>query len=182
MSVVVQRFGPEDPRWMSELSDVVHDVYHLPGFGDAIARHEGGHAELWVASEVGTAKKLVMPLVVRTVDPAVPGDANTPLGVDGSSPYNYGGPLISASARNDGVNRLWTSLLDELRKHAFITLFLRTNPYLPFPFERIVEHPVLVSHGRTVSVPLEASTDELWRGVRKTTKPKVNGFHRDGFP
>ncbi len=181
MTIDVRRITADDAAWLAALQGTRHDVYHLPCYADAIAKHERGHAQLWIASDATTSSKVILPLIVQPVSL----DAATHEGgtdhVDASSPYNYGSPLVSTAAERRHVQELWRELERQLHNAGFVSLFLRMNPYLPFPTEQTFSPHEVVHHGRTVAVDLNASVDELWRRIRKRTKPKVNGLHREGF-
>src|SRR2546421_9843110 len=110
---------PESPRWNEILGGVPHDVYHLPAYASASARHEGGEPYAFVAEEDGC--RLLLPLIVRSIDPLIVGQGS-PLR-DATSPYGYPGPVLACAEQSKAcgfLDRAMEALRSELQQRHII--------------------------------------------------------------
>ena len=82
--------APDSPLWNRFLSNVSHDFYHLPEYVNLSARQEGGEPCAFVVEQSDC--RLMIPLLIRPIDPAIVGGPN--ILYDAISPYGYPCPLL----------------------------------------------------------------------------------------
>lgn len=118
------------------MADRHPDVYFRPSYGRAECL-ERSEYQLSVVRHDGAFQ---VPLVVRTFDDDTK---------DATSPYGYAGVYADPHLGERETAAAWDSLLDELRGHGIVTVFLRHSPLVPqaemnFPHSRVVkDHPTV---------------------------------------
>jgi Acetyltransferase (GNAT) domain len=168
----VELLTPDNPRWPEILRSVPHDVYHLPGYVSASARHEGGEPYAFVAEEGGC--RLLLPLVVRSIDPHIAGQRA--LLYDATSPYGYPGPLLACEAPSERcgfLDRAVDALRGDLQRRRIITCFVRLHPLFNVPLEPLLRIGPVVPHGHTVSIDLTLSDEAIWVQTRKSHRQEL---------
>jgi Uncharacterized protein involved in methicillin resistance len=157
-----------DPRWVSVLRHAPHDFYHLPGYADICAAHEGGEPHALIVDHGGAT--MLLPLLIRPIRGS---------GYDAASPYGYPGPLVIGTDDPAFAEDALQAGVEMLRSIGVVSLFVRCHPLLdPSPPRR---PGVLVDHGDTVVVDLTRSDDELWRQMRKNHRRDITRATRHGF-
>jgi hypothetical protein len=180
-TVRVSILQPSDSRWTSALSQVDHDVYHLPEYVAFSARHEGGDP-IAVFAE-GDAGWLLIPLVIRRIPPELVNGA-LPL-VDATSPYGYPSPLVASLDPAEGRTGEWLERslragIAALAQLGVISVFVRLHPLLPVPLGAFARLGTLVHHGDTVSVDLSLDDEELWTQTRTKHRQHIAAARRRG--
>jgi hypothetical protein len=155
-------------RWFSMLDRVAHDVYHLPGYVEASAVHEGGRPCALYVEDGGSA--MLLPLILRTLSGGM---------LDATSPYGYPGPLVAGTKDPAFIARALDRGKATLASHGVVSLFVRLHPILN-------QHPPtgvgkVVRHGDTVSIDLSRSAGELWSQTRRDHRRDIRDAMDAGF-
>jgi len=164
-----QLLGFDDIRWASFLREAPHDFYHLPSYAALSAAHEGGEARaLYLADG---PRRMLLPLIVRTI----PGSDRA----DATSPYGYPGPLVSGTDDPGFLSEALVAGTATLREAGIVSVFVRLHPLLnPEPPEG-VGHFVL--HGETVSVDLAVPSATRWAQMRQNHRRDITKALRTGL-
>lgn len=172
---------PQDPRWPDWLSEMRHDIYHLPPYVRfAARRQEVGEPVAFVANE--TAHRLLVPLIVLPIAPQLAGD--TGLLFDAASPRGYPGPLLRLAHGGDGhdfMERAIRAFRGALRERHIVTAFIRLHPLLALPMATLERAGQVVDHGCSVSIDLSLPPDELWRQTRDNHRRDIHQARRRGY-
>jgi Acetyltransferase (GNAT) domain len=163
-----------DPRWMSALSNLEHDVYDLPEYVEVCGRYEGAKPVAYYATD-GTQLCLI-PLLFRPL-PAhlgVPDDWK-----DAISPYGYSSALFRGDLE-------WTfgairAFVETCRDNHVVSVFIRLNPLIPLAAETRTIIGDRVTHGSTVAVDLSLSEEELRRQTRESHRRSIARLLRNDF-
>jgi hypothetical protein len=167
---------PGDPLWTLLLTEVMSDIYYLPGYVALCARGQGGQPALFAARE--GARLWLLPLILRRIPARLAGSRAL---YDAETPYGYSGPLVRDEADGDWSGRATAALLELLRGHGVVSLFARLHPLRAPALAPLAETGTLVSHGETVAIDLTLPEDELWRQMRPRFRSAINHLERDGF-
>jgi hypothetical protein len=158
--------APDDPRWGAFLAHVEHDFYHVPGYVQLTADHEGGRAIALLVSD--DTRAMLLPLILRPIAGS---------SVDAVSPYGYPCPLVRGGDR-DFLQAAMQAAIDCLHEEHAVSLFVRFHPMLGLtPPEGI---GTVVLHGQTVSVDLSLQEDVLWTQIRETFRRDIKKSNRLG--
>jgi hypothetical protein len=152
----IDLLAPTDPRWAAFVERTPHDFHHLPAFVELSSRTtEPGLPLAVLVSEADDA--MLLPAVRRDV-PGAPGI------YDAVSPYGYPTPLLAGptAATPAFVSRACRELAGALRAERYVTLFVRMHPVLD-PDLAGFDSGLLVTHGETVLIDLDASEEEQWQ-------------------
>jgi hypothetical protein len=156
---------PGSRAWAAALDAFAYDVYHLPGYTQLAAQHEGGRAVAFLARDGEGA--LLVPLLLKEA-PGTPEMGGVSL-YDAASPYGYSGVLLNEPGAADdrfmksALAHLWA----ELACQNAVTLFLRLHPFLEIPLGFLTDRGRVVEHGLTVGIPLEGDVEEILAQFRK---------------
>lgn len=163
--------SPEDSRWSIALQHLAHDVYHLPGYVEVAAGHEGGRPVAFLAEE-GESRFLV-PLLVRDVPVGLADGSHCE---DATGPYGYATPLLTPGVETGPFVEAFVESASGL---GLVTAFWRLHPLLPLE----LSHPrlELVEHGETVYVDLSLSPQDQWAEVRPRLRSQIRKLGREGF-
>jgi hypothetical protein len=161
--------GPDDREWVEALSQLRHDVYHLPEYARIDARLTGSSPLAFWYTDRGHV--WLLPLVLRPIP-------DSPL-CDVASPYGYPGP-VSDTTDPEFWSRAARAMTELLRKEGIVTAFVRLHPLLPAPIAALDSAGTVVHHGQTVSMDLTLATDDMWRQTRRTHRKHINQSHRAG--
>ncbi|HEX9821815.1 MAG TPA: GNAT family N-acetyltransferase [Methylomirabilota bacterium] len=165
-----------DPRWQRLLARARHDVYHLPGYIEHAARHEGGTPAA-LHAEAGE-HALLVPVLVRPLPRELGAPADW---VDAATPYGYPGPLVTPGADESTLAALVGALAPLCRAHSIVTVFARLHPILTFPRRVLADTGALVHHGETVAIDLGPPTAALDRQLRKNHRQVVRRLREAGY-
>lgn len=171
----VDLLGASAPEWAAFLSDVEHDVYHLPGYVELSAAleepREQPEARAMIAREGERA--MLLPIVLRDV----PGRDGIR---DAVSPYGYPGPLFQGDIDTAFVADASAAIIARLREEGVISLFVRTHPLLNRDLGGLASAGTIVEHGETVSIDLTASTEAIWSATQSGHRNEINRAIRAG--
>jgi hypothetical protein len=162
-------------QWADFLEHTEHDFYHLPSYVEFCAANDGGTACAAHVDDHG--RSLLLPLILRPVPPF----RRQRHSRDATSPYGYPGPLVRCepAAQVDGfLSAAVAAIVERLRHDEIVSLFVRSHPLLSPPLE--VDCATVVTHGRTVSVDLTRTSDELWRQTAKGHRTEIAKAEREG--
>jgi len=156
-----------DAAWAEALARLRHDVYHLPQYVQLDARMAGGTAAAFRYDEAGHV--LLIPLIVRPVPDSDLRDA--------VSPYGYPGP-VSDHPDPAFWSRAGRAMSDLLAEQGIVSAFIRLHPLLPAPAAALAETGTIVHHGKTVSIDLSLSTEQMWHQTHRTHRNQINKARR----
>jgi len=165
-----------DPRWGEFLASVRHDFYHLPGYVELCARHEGGEGVAFRATEGGAT--LLVPMVLRPLPGALDPD---PGWRDAVAPYGYPCPLVGGAPGAETLGAMLQAFREVGAAAGIISAFLRLHPLLPLPEAPLRAFGDLVEHGATVYLDLGLGRAELDRQTRVNHLAGVRRLEREGF-
>ncbi len=160
---------PEDPRWLTALDRLDHDVYHLPSYVRLEAQRMAGEPIALLAEASGELS--LLPLVLR---PA-PGGR-----FDATSPYGYPAPL-GTIVEGPIAQAMLDAQLEWLRERGVIAAFVRGHPLLRSPRESLAGQGKLVEQGETVWIDLTSDPQAQWAGYRATHRNLIRRLRREGF-
>jgi len=168
-SMTLQFFTPDDAEWSKFLGSVPHDFYHLPTYADLMAPFDGGQAEAVLVRD--QERYFFLPYVIRPLSQiGWLGDEGAKL-FDIVSPYGYPGPLL---AGDDTFQRKvigdWHRVMHE---RGCVSGFMRMHPLLNAASDAFVSCGELIERGRTVSIDLTDSAEELWRQTRENHRRDI---------
>lgn len=169
---------PTDARWQDTLRSARHDFYHLPSYVELAGGVEGGTPRAYYA-EVGTGR-LLIPLLIRSLDDVL-GAAKGAR--DATSPYGYGGPVVTHPMSDSEFERAMEAFLDDGAQFGLVTSFLRTHPLLrQFARTWVDQRRVqVVTHGPTVSIDLRLEVDVLDRHIKAEYRRNIAKLRTAGF-
>lgn len=147
------------------------DFYHEAWY-HALAEERGeGRAELVVATHRGAT--MVLPLLVRTIDPERTGGIASL--EDATSSYGYPGPVgpVGDVEAKTAVE-LDAAIREYLRARGIVSVFSRLHPLLP-SFAHAADRTEIVTAGATTSIDLAPAEAKQWSNVRSGHR---NGIHR----
>lgn len=156
-----------------------YDFYHLPAYHALAERRGEGSARLFVYREGDVT--IALPLMLRPLnqEPWMPADQRDAM--DATSVYGYAGPLASHEQPGAAVlDRFRAALQGTLRNMGVATVFSRLHPLLP-------QAPILVglgecsAVGRTVSIDVTRSDDEILAGMHRSHRQDVQLLTRQGY-
>lgn len=163
------------PAWGAFLSDIDHDIYHLPGYVALSAAREAPQerpeARAVIARDGDRA--MLLPLIIRDVEEA--GGSR-----DAVSPYGYPGPLFRGDPDAAFIADACAAIVVRLRDERVVSLFVRTHPLLNRDVDGLASAGTIVEHGETVSIDLTASTEALWNATRSGHRNEINRAIRSG--
>lgn len=173
--------APSDPQWKAVLGEFVHDFYHLPGYAAICAAPAQGEAIAFHVEDRGN--HLFVPMIARPLPDF--GDQGLRGWRDASSPYGYPGPLIALeagapSAATAFAARAIRALLERMHEMKILTAFVRFHPLLETPLEPFAATGALILHGRTVSIDLRQSADQIWQGMRRNHRNQITELRQAG--
>jgi hypothetical protein len=153
---------PTSGLWTQALGRVAHDTYHLPEYVHMDASYAGGAAKAFLYSE--DTRTFLLPLILRPV----PGTGR----YDAVSPYGYPGPISNADDAG-----FWTRACQALRsilsRTGVVACFVRIHPILQPPVGELQRVGVVVMHGRTVSIDLRLSEEQMWGQIRENHRRQI---------
>jgi len=161
----------DDSAWPRILSQLPHDVYHLPGYARVCATHEPWPVRLAVAS--GHGHTAVLPFMTR----ALPMGAS---GCDITVPYGYPGPVCSTDEPLI-VEALLGELFDGFLEMGAVSAFIRCHPFLGVSLEALRARGEVVVHGDQVFLDLATAPHVIETSFRPGHRQNIAALKRDGF-
>lgn len=167
----------QDELWVSLLSEVKYDLYHLPEFTSLEAELLHGIALAWY-HEKGSNKVLI-PLVKRKI-------ANQPV-YDLQSPYGYPGMISSEALNTNEARKIFSCFHQEAKQEGYVSSFIRLNPLnnsWHFNTNRTNDDtPVFRQwfHGGTISVDLTGKPSSIRAAFSLNHKRNIKRLVSLGF-
>jgi hypothetical protein len=167
---------PSDRRWRDLLTRVPHDVYHLPEYTVLAAQAECGKPVAFYAENAGDF--CFIPLLIRDL----PEELGAPREwCDAISPYGYPSPLTTAAHDAITLSRFMKAFQEFGAELNLVTAFVRLHPLLALAEEGLGAAGRLELQGRGVTLDLQRSAEEVWRGVRGNHRTGIRKLERSGF-
>ncbi|HEY4308523.1 MAG TPA: GNAT family N-acetyltransferase [Pirellulales bacterium] len=168
---------PDSEEWGQFLKTVPHDFYHLPGYARMTAPFDGGQPE---AALVRSAENyFFLPYIVRPLSyiPWLGNEGSTLFDI--VSPYGYPGPLFSGDeAFHRAAIGEWHRLMQQ---RGCVSGFIRLHPLLNVGSDIPASGGQIVERGRTVSVDLRLSLEEMWGQTRADHRRNISKSRRSGM-
>lgn len=159
---------PDHPAWRDFLDHTDHDFYHLPGYTDLSARHEGGRPRALFVED--GQRTMLLPLIARDI----PGGDS-----DVTSAYGHPGPLTSPDGSGSFLEDALASGSEHLASEGHVSMFIRLHPLLN---ATPPSGPGLViRHGDTVSIDLSKPEDVLWSETRRNHRQQIRQAIEAGY-
>jgi hypothetical protein len=159
--------------WTSILERCRHDFHQLPGYAELEARRLGGvGTAIVIDTPEGAA---LLPLVLRPL-PAVLGVE----GIDARSPEAFPAPVFTNHDPAFMAAAI-DAFVHAMRERGVVSAFIRLHPLLEAPLEACAAHGVLVEHGPTVWIDLEADEATQWADYRALHRRWIRRAQRDGL-
>lgn len=169
---------PRDEAWDAFLAEVPHDFYHKSSYARLSSEFDGGEAEAVLLTD--GLRYFFLPYVVRTLSSIAWLGAGASGLFDITSPYGYPGPLCSAGD-NNFASAAAAEWFNALRTRGAVSGFLRLHPLLPAPLEELAKCGSVVERGRTVSIDLSLSAEEMWGQTRADHRRNISKSKRSGL-
>jgi Acetyltransferase (GNAT) domain len=177
----IEILQPQDLRWRETLSQLRHDVYHLPDYVEIEARRNNAQAEAIAITQEENI--FFVPYLLRNCEDAVGLLGSTDKCFDVLSPYGYPGFLWheAASGFSDFVPRAIQGLQDTLKSRGVCSAFFRLHPILSDRQSDAFDASSFIDNGETVSIDLTLTEGELWAHTRKGHQSTINKCKRLGL-
>jgi hypothetical protein len=169
---------PRDDAWEKFLAEVPHDFYHLSSYARFSSKYDGGEAEAVLVTD--GPRYFFLPYVVRPLSsiPWLSGSERHRFDV--TSSYGYPGPLCSPGEESF-LSAAVAQWCDLLRERGAVSGFIRMHPLFPSPIEELATQGGIVQRGRTVSIDLTLSIEELWRQTRENHRRNIVTMRKRGL-
>ncbi len=170
-----------DVLWLETLSDISHDIYHLPEYLYLEAVRNSAQAEAILITDGD--KIFFLPYLLRECNDLFDENIDTTKFYDVVSPYGYPGILLSESALNDGefIKLAFDRLISTFRDLGFYSAFIRLHPILNDGIRQILSNDICKTNGETISINLTLSEAEIWQQTRQTHRNQINKSKRSGM-
>jgi len=167
-------------KWLQELNKIEGtrpDLHYRPEYCGLFG--DWGEARLFVYRE-GTSV-LAYPFIIRKVNeiPCLTGRLKQAI-YDITSPYGYGGPLVSPGVDDSFIRGFYQSFTEYCEKNKIIAEFIRFHPLLGN--QRLVSNLMKVERASSVVfVDLTLSEEDIWRGYERNNRKNINKAIREGL-
>ncbi len=166
----------EDTRWTRALEFCDHDVYHLPEYVDVAGKQEGCQPTAFYAED--REGLILIPLLVRRL----PDRLDAPNSWrDATSPYGYGGPIVSRGCPDSKVAQFLASFVALCQHEDIISAFIRTHPLIPFPSNSVGAYGKVENEGETVTVDIRLNESLIRAEMEHGHKQRIKKLERVGF-
>lgn len=168
---------PDRAEWDHFLDGVAHDFYHRAAYARLMAPYDGGQPEAVLVRDGDSY--FFLPYIVRPLSyiPWLGTEGNTLFDI--VSPYGYPGPLFS------GDDTFHRKAIDEwqrlMRQRGCVSGFVRLHPLLNTAADVPSACGQLVERGRTVSIDLRLSLEEMWSQTRADHRRNISKSRRIGM-
>ena len=169
----------DDTLWSATLSQLTHDVYHLPDYVALDAQRTKTLPQAFLLQE--NNKIFFAPYLLRSCSDII--DCLSSEVYDVISPYGYPGILMSdAAVENpefpDFALQQFCHTLKELN---VCSAFLRQHPILSNRFAKVFQSYPLSENGKTVSIDLTLDENQIWAKTRRGHQSTINKCMRLGL-
>ncbi|MDJ0675329.1 MAG: peptidoglycan bridge formation glycyltransferase FemA/FemB family protein [Calothrix sp. MO_167.B42] len=178
----IQVLNVSDDIWLEILEKVRHDIYQLPDYFALEAARNRSRVEAILLKDED--KIMFVPYLLRScqdigIDDSIPTDF-----LDVVSPYGYPGILLNESAINTpGFLDIAISELREIfQEKGVCSAFFRLHPIINDNIEqKFTKHNILTFNGKTVSINLQLSDEEIWKQTKRDRRKKINHCQQMGL-
>jgi hypothetical protein len=176
--VEVQFLTPGDSEWGDCLRDAPHDFYHFAAYCQLSAKMDGGQAEASVVRD-HDGRMFFLPYVVRPLRGINwLGEGASGL-FDMVSPYGYPGPLVVGD--EDFLRRAIHAWCGAMHERGCVSGFVRMHPMLNVMNDAFRAGGEVVERGRTVSIDLTLTAEELWSQFRENHRRDIHKKKKQGL-
>ena len=168
-----------EPLWSEILSQIPHDVYHLPEYVSLDAQRTQTIPKAFLCQDKD--KIFFAPYLLRSCS-----DIRHSLEMevyDVMSPYGYPGILMNEAALN--CPNFPTTALEKfcqaLQQRGVCSAFLRLHPILGEKLAHVFKPGSLQENGQTVSIDLTLDENKIWAKTRKGHQSTINKCMRLGL-
>jgi lipid II:glycine glycyltransferase (peptidoglycan interpeptide bridge formation enzyme) len=174
--MIADFISPADIKWSKILHKMPHDFYHLPEYISFAAKHEGGEPVAFVAEDAESA--ILMPLLIRKIPNYFGISAEL---YDAITPYGYPSPLLLPPDNPSVFDLFWAAFQKIAKSKNLVSAFFRLHPLMKLPMPSLSRKGLLVNHGKTVTIDLRLSGEELRRQTRENHRRNIRKLHCEGF-
>ncbi len=169
----------ESTLWSAMLSQLPHDVYHLPDYVVLDAQRTQTFPEAFLLQE--DDKIFFAPYLLRSCVDIT--DSLATEVYDVISPYGYSGILMSKAALKNPEfpDFALQQFLRTLQERNVCSAFLRLHPILSEKFTKVFQSFPLSENGETVSIDLTLDEDKIWAQTRRGHQSTINKCMRLGL-
>jgi hypothetical protein len=177
----IQIIDLADPLWRETLTQLNHDVYHLPEYVYLEAQRTQSIPEAILITE--GEKIFYLPYLLRCCDHLFSSELLITEVFDVVSPYGYPGFLINALAAQtpEFLNLALQNLKYVFSTKNVCSVFLRLHPILNHYIQELLPSQDYQIQGETVSIDLTLSETEIWHQTRPEHRTHINRCKRAGF-
>lgn len=165
--------------WLETLSQLPHDVYHLPDYVALDAKRTETLPEAFLLQDED--KIFFAPYLLRSCADII--DSSQTEVYDIISPYGYPGILMSEAAINNPEfpDVALQQFRQTLQSRGVCSAFLRLHPILGEKFAKVFQSDPLMENGKTVSIDLTLDEDKIWAKTRRGHQSTINKCIRLGL-
>jgi Acetyltransferase (GNAT) domain len=167
--------------WLETLSEIRHDVYHLPQYFSLEASRTKTIPEACLIRE--EEKVFFAPYLLRKCNESISDKIQIADVFDVVSPYGYPGILVNEAAISnpDFLEKAIIYLKKKLQEKGICSAFFRLHPIINENITAYLSEDIFTPNGQTVSIDLTLSESELWAHTRKGHQSTINKCKRLGF-
>ena len=175
----IEIIKPSDSAWTEILSQLEHDIYHLPEYLLIEAQRTKSIPEGLLFTE--GEKKFFVPYLLRQCSEQAASLTNEKI-FDVVSPYGYPGILISEAAHDSAfIATALSELTRTLSEKGVCSAFFRLHTILNPDLLNLLPESALTRQGETVSVDLRLSEAEMWHDTNSRIRNRINHLKRSGM-
>lgn len=169
----------DHPAWSKTLSQLPHDVYHLPEYVALDAKRTKTIPEAFLIEDED--KIFFAPYLLRSCADVTEGTHSEVFDI--ISPYGYPGILMSEAAigKQDFPNFALQKFCQTLQERGVCSAFLRLHPILGEKFTKVFQSHPLIENGKTVSIDLTLDEGTIWAKTRRGHQSTINKCIRSGL-
>jgi hypothetical protein len=177
----IQTIRLADPLWVHILTQLRHDVFHLPEYMSVEAQRIQAVPEAFWAVEGD--KQFFVPYLIRSCQKLFGTTLVSDPISDVVSPYGYPGILLNEAAKQDRdfLKLALEQLITTLRSQQICSAFFRLHPILSEDFTQIYPPEICQETGVIVGIDLTQSEQEIWRQTRSDHRKDINRHKRSGL-
>lgn len=177
----IQVIDTDNSLWTKTLTQVPHDIYHLPEYVELEAKRIQSIPEAILLTE--GEKIFFLPYLLRRCDDLFSNELSNTEVFDVVSPYGYPGFILNevAAHTHDFLNLALQKLKYVFASKNICSVFLRLHPILNFHSQEVLPSYTYQTQGETVSIDLTLSESEIWHQTRPEHRNHINRCKRDGF-
>ncbi len=181
MNIEILQPQSSSQRWNETLTQLRHDVYHLPEYVEIEAKRSNAQAEAIVITQGENI--FFVPYLLRSCQDLFNSSDRFEDYYDVLSPYGYPGFLWygEESSLTNFLPLAIENLQDTLKARGVCSAFFRLHPILSDFLPQDNEPNPFIDNGETVSIDLTLTESELWAHTRKGHQSTINKCKRLGL-